>query len=291
MAAVMTAPITAIVTGYRRSDALLKTLRILHDCEPAPAEIIVHIDGGQHDIAAVIARQYPGLTILVGDERVGPGGGRNKMIEAATQQFVASFDDDSYPIDRDYFDRVRQLFGQFPDAWVVASRVFHLNEAILPDTTESAWVADFAGGGCAYRRERYLQTGGYVPLPTAYGMEEVDFGLRLHALGGRVLRSGRLRVFHDTDLAHHSDPAITSASIVNLALLTYLRYPLSMWAVGVAQCANRIQWLLRHGRRRGVWTGLVSIPSAIAEHRGERDPLPGRAVRSYLTLRRAPRPA
>ena len=29
------------------------------------------------------------------------------------------------------------------------------------------------------------------PLPTAYGMEEVDFGLRLHALGGRVLRSGQ----------------------------------------------------------------------------------------------------
>ena len=85
-----------------------------------------------------------------------------------------------------------------PGWWT--AQVFHLHEAIEPDTTASEWVADFSGGGCAYRRERYLQTGGYVPLPTAYGMEEVDFGLRLHALGGRVLRSGSLRVFHHTDL-------------------------------------------------------------------------------------------
>jgi GT2 family glycosyltransferase len=287
----MTAPMTAIVTAFRRVDVTLNTLRILRSCDPAPAEIIIHVDGGQHDTAAAVSREFPDLTVLVSDQRVGPGGGRNRMVAAASHGIVASFDDDSYPIDRDYFERVRRAFEQFPEAWVVDSRVFHLHQAIEPDTATSTWVADFSGGGCAYRRERYVQTGGYVPLPTAYGMEEVDFGLRLHALGGRVLRSGSLRVFHHTDLSHHADPAITSASIVNVALLTYLRYPLSMWAVGAAQCANRIQWLLRHGRRRGVWNGLTSIPSAIAEHRRERNPLPGRAVRSFLSLRRAPRPA
>lgn len=287
----MTAPVTAMVTGFRRVDDLIKTVRILRGCAPAPAEILVHIDGGRLDTAGAVSREFPDLTVLVSDDRVGPGGGRNKMVAAAAHGIVASFDDDSYPIDRDYFERVLQSFQQFPDAWVVDAQVFHLNEAIEPDTATSEWVADFSGGGCAYRRERYLETGGYVPLPTAYGMEEVDFGLRLHALGGRVLRSGRLRVFHNTDLSHHADPAITSASIVNVALLTYLRYPLSMWAIGAAQCANRIQWLLRHGRRRGVWRGLVSIPAALAQHRREREPLPRRAVRSFLALRRAPRPA
>jgi GT2 family glycosyltransferase len=283
--------VTAMVTAYKRVEPLLNTLRILHECDPAPAEILVHVDAGERDTAAAVKREYPHLTVLVSDRRVGPGGGRNQMMAAASYPIVASFDDDSYPIDRDYFDRVLQVFARFPDAWVVNSRVFHLNEAIEPDTAAAEWVADFSGGGCAYRRERFLQTGGYVPLATAYGMEEVDFGLRLHALGGRVLKSGSLRVFHHTDLSHHNDPAITSASIVNVALLTYLRYPLSMWAIGAAQCANRIQWLLRHGRRRGVWSGLIAIPSAIAEHRGERDPLPGRAVRSFLSLRRGPRPA
>ena len=283
--------VTAMVTAYRRVDELLNTLRILAACEPAAAETIVHVDGGEQQCADRVRAAFPSARVIVSDTRVGPGGGRNTMVAAAAHDIVVSFDDDSYPIDRDYFARVHQAFAEFPDAWVVDARVFHLHQPIEPDTPTATWVADFSGGACAYRRARYLQTGGYVPLPTAYGMEEVDFGLRLHALGGRVLRSGRLRVFHNTDLGHHADPSITSASIVNLALLAYLRYPLSMWAYGVAQCGNRIQWLLRHGRRRGVLSGLLAIPSAIAAHRGERDPLPRRAVRSFLALRRAPRPA
>jgi hypothetical protein len=89
-------------------------------------------------------------------------------------------------------------------------------------------------------------------------------------------------------LSHHNDPVITSASIVNIALLTYLRYPVSLLPVGAAQCLNRIQWLLRNGRRHGVLTGIAGIPVAIAAHRAERRPLPSRVVRSFLRLRRQP---
>jgi GT2 family glycosyltransferase len=287
----VTVPITAIVTAHRRVEELLKTLRILHACEPAPAEILVHVDGGARACAAAVARQWPGVRVLISEDNVGPGGGRNTLVAEAGHAIVASFDDDSYPIDRDHFARVQQVFEQYPDAWVVDAHVFHLNQPIEPDAPGAEWVADFSGGACAYRRERFLETGGYVPLPTAYGMEEVDLGLRLHALGGRVLRSRRLRVFHDTDLARHADPTVTAASIVNIALLTYLRYPWQLWAIGAAQCANRVQWLLRHGRRRGVWRGIAGIPAAIRAHRHERGPLALRSVRSYLALRRRPLPA
>ncbi len=291
MDSAVTIPVTAIVTAYRRADELVRTLRLLRACEPAPAEILVHVDGDQRACAEEVAREFPDIPVVVSNERVGPGGGRNRLMAVARHELVASFDDDSYPIDRDYFSRVERLFAEFPDAWVVDARVYHLNERIEPDATTAEWVADFSGGACAYRRRRYQETGGYVPLPTAYGMEEVDFGLRLHALGGRVLRSARLRVFHHTDLAHHADPAITSGSIVNLALLTYLRYPLSMWAVGAGQCLNRIQWLIRHGRRRGVLSGVAAIPWTIVRHRHRRLPLPAPTVRSFLALRRRAIPA
>lgn len=285
------APVSAIVTAFQRPEETVRTLKTIANCVPPPAEVLVHVDGGEYAFAEKIRGAFPDARIIVSAERVGPGGGRNKLIGAAGHPIVASFDDDSYPLDRDFFARLEQLFVEYPEASIVDSRVYHLNQAIEPDADRSEWVADFSGGGCAYRRARFLETGGYVALTAAYGMEEVDVGLRLHALGGRVLRSRRLRVFHNTDLSHHADPAITSASIVNLALLAYLRYPVSMWAVAVAQCANRVQWLFRHGRRRGLWRGLRSIPAAIAEHRRERDPLPRRAVRSFLALRRAPRPA
>ena len=287
----MNSGISAIVTAYDRVDQTLNTLRIIATCDPKPDEILVHVDGNRVECANAIRDAFPYVTVIVSSERVGPGGGRNKLIAAAKCEFVASFDDDSYPIDGDYFSRVMDVFERYPDAWVASARIFNLRERIEPDTPAVEWVADFGGGGCAYRRSRYLETGGYVPLPTAYGMEEVDFGLRLHALGGRVLRAGRLRVFHNSDLSHHADPRITSASIVNLALLTYLRYPMSMWAVGVAQCANRIQWLVRHGRRRGVLAGIAAIPGTLAKYRGHRRPLPSKFVRSFLALRRRAQPA
>ena len=281
-----TVRVSAMVTAYRRVDEAIQTLTRINACVPAPAETLVHVDGGQHAAADAIARACPWVRVVVSEMNVGPGGGRNTLVEAARNDVIASFDDDSYPIDSDYFARVLDAFASHPEAWVVSARIFDRRESIPPDTPSSEWVADFGGGGCAYRRARYLETGGYVPLPTAYGMEEVDFGLRLHTLGGRVLRVGRLRVFHDTNLAHHSDPQITSASIVNLALLAYLRYPWSLWAVGAVQCANRIQWLVRHGRRRGVLAGLAAIPGTLAKYRHQRRPLPSKCVRSFLALRR-----
>ena len=160
-----------------------------------------------------------------------------------------------------------------------------------PPQAVAEWAADFSGGGCVYRRERFLEVGGYVPLSDAYNMEEVDFALRLHAKGGRVLGTPWLRVFHDTDLARHADSAVTAASIANLALLAYLRYPVHLWTIGLAQCANRIQWLLRHGRRRGILAGLADVPWRLWRHRDQRAPLPAAAVRSYFALRRQPVPA
>jgi hypothetical protein len=127
-----------------------------------------------------------------------------------------------------------------------------------------------------------------VPLAVAYGMEEVDLALRLHSRGGKILSSSWLRVFHDTDLNRHDEPHVTAGSIANLALLAYLRYPVSLWSIGLLQCANRVWWLLRHGRRRGIWRGLAMIPGHVMFHRRFRQTVSNRAVRSYLALRRAP---
>ncbi len=285
-----TADVTAIVTAYKRTEEALNTLRILEACDPAPAEILVHVDGGEHDCAERIRTAFPIAGVIVSDERVGPGGGRNKLIAAARHPIVASFDDDSYPLDRDFFARLEQLFGEFPDASIVDASVYQLYQPVEPDADRSEWVADFSGGGCAYRRAGFLETGGYVPLTAAYGMEEVDVGLRLHARGGRVLRSRRLRVFHNTDLARHADPIVTAASIANIALLAYLRYPRWLWGVAAGQCLKRIAWLVRHRRVGGVVTGLRSIPATIGRHRRQRNPVSTQALRSYWALRRHPIP-
>ena len=280
--------ISAIVTAYDRIEQTLATLRMIQSCTPAPDEILVHVDANQVECENAIRTAFRDVHIIHSDEQVGPGGGRNKLVEAARFEFVASFDDDSYPIDSDYFDRAVKLFQQFPDASVICAAVCHLGESIALDTRSAQWTADFLGAACIYRRQAFIDAGGYVPLPVAYGMEEVDLALRLHSRGGTILTTPWLRVFHNNDLRHHAAPEVTAGSIANLALLAYLRYPVSLWAIGAGQCANRLLWLLRHGRYRGILRGMMMIPAHLRAHHRYRLPLSKRAVRSYLALRRAP---
>jgi GT2 family glycosyltransferase len=255
---------------------------------PAPDEILVHVDANQIACANAIRNEFPTIQILCSEDQVGPGGGRNKLVNVSRCELVASFDDDSYPIDSDYFARARQIFEKFPEASLVCAALYHAGESIALDGRSAHWTADFSGGACIFRRQAFLDAGGYVPLPVAYGMEEVDLAIRLHSQGGRILTTPWLRVFHNTDLKRHGDPKVTAGSIANLALLAYLRYPVSLWGIGVGQCANRLLWLLRHGRRRGILKGLTMIPAHLWANHQYRLPVNGRAVRSYLALRKRP---
>jgi GT2 family glycosyltransferase len=284
-----TISITAIVTAYQRIEQTLITLGKIKTCEPRPDEIIVHVDGDQKQCELSVRDAFPEVKIIRSEECVGPGGGRNKLIALSSNEYVASFDDDSYPIDNDYFARVQELFEKFPEASILYAAVYHKGQSIEPDIKGAEWISDFVGCGCVYRRAAFLSTEGYVPLPVAYGMEEVDLALRLHAQGARILSTPWLRVFHDTDLKHHAHPEITAGSIANLALLTYLRYPPWLWGLGIAQCCNRIWWLVRNRRSRGILTGLFRIPKHLLRYRSYQKVLSTKAVMSYLELRRQPK--
>jgi len=280
--------ITAIVTAFERGPQTIDTLRRIYACDPAPDEVIVHVDANQSRCESEIRHAYPEINIIKSEKRVGPGGARNKLIAAASNELVASFDDDSYPLDHDYFKRALQLCDRFQEASIVCAALFHRGELIEQDTPAAQWTADFSGGACIYRRKKFLEMDGYVPLPVAYGMEEADFAIRLHAQGGRILTSSWLRVFHDTDLQRHNDPYVTANSIANLALLAYLRYPASLWWIGFAQCMNRVVWLLRHRRWRGVLAGVRMIPSHLHAHQPYRKQIVAGRIRSYFSLRRTP---
>ena len=286
----MNVSVTAIVTAYQRVDQTLTTLRILSDCNPAAGEIIVHVDGNELATLERLRSEFPKVRYLLSEDNVGPGGGRNKLVREATHPLVASFDDDSYPLDSDYFSRATRLFEAHPDASIITAKVFHQGDTILESEPKLEWTSDFSGGACVFRRDAIRSTTGYVPLTTAYGMEEVDLAMRLHAASKQILVTGWIRVFHDTDLKRHADPNVTAGRIANLFLLTYLRYPPSLWPIGFAQVVRLIFWLLTHGRQRGVIQGLLRVPAFLKHNRSHRQPLSRQAVRSYLALRRHPCP-
>jgi FkbM family methyltransferase len=284
--------ISAIVTAYRRIPQALETIRRIRACEPPPREIVVHVDGNETATVDAIRTIFPDIQVIVSTTNVGPGGGRNKLLAECHTPYVASFDDDSYPMDGEYFARVASLLEVNPKAAVLAADVFHLEEKVAnASSTPPRWVDSFPGGGCAYRRSMFFATAGYVPLAIAYGMEEVDLSLQLIDQGYQILHAPELRVFHDTDRLRHADPEVSAASIANIALLAYLRYPLFYWWLGLAQLASRVFWLLRVGRTSGVMTGLASIPNHLYANRHHRATVSVKCMKRARALRRTPEPA
>src|SRR5690606_5544501 len=122
-------------------------------CKPKPYEIIVHVDAGDDETQGKIAKRFPSVRVIQSQKKMGPGGGRNRLMHAARSPIVASFDDDSYPLDLDYFERVLRVFDEEPDDAIVQSEIFHRGEYLRPPVNRRYPVADFIGCGCAFRRE------------------------------------------------------------------------------------------------------------------------------------------
>jgi GT2 family glycosyltransferase len=280
--------ITAVVTAYTRTNQTIATIQTLLECRPPPNEVLVHVDGGQDTCASSIRKVFPGVRIIVSDELIGPGGGRNKLMAAARNELIASFDDDSYPYDPDFFARAWRLFELFPHASVIGGRVIHPHEPVPGALQKIAECGSFCGCAVVFRRRDLIQTGGYIPLPIAYGAEEEDMSLRLFDRRMKILVSPWLRVFHDTPLEHHKAESVNAQVVANIGMLVFIRYPKRYWLFGLGQVANRIVWCIRVGRWRGILRGVFLLPAHIWRHRALRQPVSPLAFRAKRRASKAP---
>jgi GT2 family glycosyltransferase len=271
-------PITVVIPTWRRTDQLLPTLGKLLECDPLPDEILVHVDAGDRESASAMREAYgDSVGIIESVSTQGPGGGRNLLITKARNPYFASFDDDSWPLHRDYFMRACRLLDSLPNAAVVTATILYGNddgseESVATDDSTRG-VSSFEGCGHVGRCQAFRGIAGYLPLRHAYGMEEADVALQLMDRGWEIRKTGILRVFHDTELSHHASRMLNAAQITNTALKAYLRYPASYWPYGILQVLNRVKYSLQSGRYRGIVSGLVSIPGQCRHYRANRSAL------------------
>lgn len=276
--------IAAIVPTWRRPADLQGTLERILACDPPPDEVLVHVDAGDPDTPLMLSN-FPSVRILTSSETAGPGGGRNKLTAAAESDWIASFDDDSWPLDNDFFARAPELAERL-QADLLACRIHERQVSSELTVGSPRIVSSFVGCGCVYRREAFLSTGGYVPLRYAYGMEENDVALKLIDRGGRLMQVDELQVFHNCDREnHHASPRINGSQVANTILLGFLRYPICLWPLAWFQCANRILYSLRKGRWRGLAWGLCQVPLLCWRYRRYRRPVTARTVMKARSLR------
>lgn len=135
-------------------------------------ETIIHVDAGDLETEPWLRAEFPAVRVLQSSDRIGPGGGRNKLVEATCSEIIASLDGDSYPLDADYFARLSEVFSRRPDAAIVVTQIVHRGEPV-PDAAAAVGPSVlFVGCAVVYRRHVFLECGSYVPLAMAYGMGE-----------------------------------------------------------------------------------------------------------------------
>lgn len=278
-------PISVAVPACRRFDQLHATLERLHACQPPPAEILVHLDGNDSELSDMVQLEFPGVRLLRSEILIGPGGARNRMMHEARCQWVAHFDDDSFPQDLDYFARAWALIARLPTTAVFCASILPMES---PDP-HGLWLqAYFPGCGHLMSRDWFLRTRGYLPIPIAYNLEEVDVGIQLYDLGGLCLQSGELRVFHDHLPPFREDENTQVAMMINTVLFPLLRYPLSLLPQACLSVIRRLFRLALKQEWSVIVKALCMVPWAVWRYLPLRAPVSIAVAWSWLLLRRDP---
>jgi GT2 family glycosyltransferase len=287
----MIAPVAVIIPTFNRGVAVHSVLEKILHCNPRPAEILVHIDAADGQLEAKLRNEFPDLTMLTSPVRLGPGGGRHRCLACCKMPYAVSFDDDSWPVDVEFFSDVVRLFSKYPHAAVFEATIWHRDAAPIPINDCLVRSVSFTGCGHAIRVSAYREVRGYLPRTVAYGMEEIDLALQLFAAGWDIYKTGRLRVFHDTEFIHHASSEIVSGYVTNVGLFAFLNYPVIRWYWGLLQLANAIVFSVRRGRIHGLCTGLLRLPLDCYRNRHYRNPIDWATVRRFLQFRRSGIPA
>ena len=229
-------------------------------------EIVVVDDASNDESCALIGQRFPDVQLLVNETNLGFGRTTNRGVEAAAGALVIFFNNDMV-CSKDciarltaHFDDDDQLFGV--SALTVDWESHEPNHAWMAgcleqgrfrlrwDHPQQARPAMFLqGGGCAIRRDRWRELGGFDPIFEPGYWEDYDLSMRALGHGWKIL-------YDPAATAYHFGKASFSA-----------RYGPG----GARQLARRnrflFTWLNLSGKR-----GVLSLPRQLAgeTRRGDR---------------------
>ena len=194
---------SVVIPTKNRYGILSETLRsILQQDEPL--EIIVLDDGSSDGTPDRLRAEFPSVRVESFRRSRGPSYRRNQGARLAKGDFLFTIDDDcTLP----HADTIRQTIEAFDDARIGAVTIPFINIhkdkdlviTVAPDAAQTYITFDYYGGMVAFRRELYLELGGYRSHYFYMG-EEGDYALRL-------LNSGHfIRLGTAPPIDHHESP-------------------------------------------------------------------------------------
>lgn len=196
-------PVSIVILSYNKADELLKNIPPLLSARDHPNEFeIIIVDNnskdGAKEVLLGLQKKHPEIILVLNKDNKGVGGGRNSGWAVAQREFIVALDDDT-SIDIDDIRKIPSLFEQYSEAGIIAFRVVHPITGDLqnPHGDTPCEVANHHGAGFALRKEIYEKIGGNAD-EVEYGADELEYAIRVHAQGWKILYIPELTVFHNT---------------------------------------------------------------------------------------------
>ncbi len=204
--------ISVIIPAYNSAKTLPACLRALSCQTHTPDEIIV-VDDGSTDDTVKLARQM-GARVLQ-QAHQGPAAARNLGARQAQGELLLFTDSDCEPLP----DWIERLSVPFNDAQVVGAKgTYRCQQAgLVPRLVQQEYESkytrmlgldsiDFIDTySAAYRKDIFLQNGGFDPAFPVPSVEDQEFSFRLARKGYRLVFAPLASVYHghDQDLGEY----------------------------------------------------------------------------------------
>ncbi len=273
--------VSVLIATRDRPEALRRCLASLAHQTYTDLELLVWDDASAPPVQEALVRNEAGrhpVRCFRSDERLGPMGCRNGLMQHARGEVFIVLDDDAFLADAEAIAQVVRAFEAHPRAGILAFKIIERcdgkEKMLVPHRRrpmdrdprlieQEGLVSYYLAGGHALRRG-VIEQAGYFQDRLYYGHEELDLSYRTLDAGFEIRYLPRVLVYHlpETE-ASRIHPWKLYYSIRNRLLTVYRYLP---WRYVPTHVGF---WLFLYGwqalRRvspgvygRGVWAGLVA---------------------------------
>lgn len=272
---------SVVMATKNRRDELRRAIASALNQTVVP-EIVVFDDGSTDGTSEMVRGEFP--MVILGRHEVSQGSivNRNRAVRAASGRIIVSIDDDAALDSRSTIEQTLKEFDH-PRVGAVAMPYIDVHSSpkvrhLAPDASGVYVINAFRGCAAAWRRDLFLDLGGY-PEVFIHMTEEEDLGHRV--LGaGYVTRLGRADPVLHFESPNRDPKRIVQKQARNGVLMGWRNAPLAALPVHMAK--SSVYTVLRgFGRGHGglMVRGALSAWGEILRGRAGRHPL---SLRTYV---------
>lgn len=224
--------ITVVMLTYNQREVTLRCLSSLEDVEGDKISILVWDNGSTDGTEKAIKERFPHVEVRRSEQNIGAAGGRNEGAAVALDVFGPEFllflDNDTV-VEPDFIRHLRKPFAGDPDVGMTTPKIRFLDEPQRIDSAGGCRVQFHLGqtpavgageidrgqynvsrecipGSCCMlvRASVFEEVGGFDTDFDPYGLEDLDFSLRVRQAGYKGIYAPDALIYHDQSQTYES---------------------------------------------------------------------------------------